>query len=196
MSPPAKAVVAVLFAGVAAPVAVTAQLSKPQFGVAAGATVPQGDFTTGPCGLCGFNTGWQGMAFVAFRIRRSPLALRLDGSYGANTSGQYYRSGVLTQRRVGLLGGVAELILTGSLAPGAKVYVLAGPGLYSVSHSFTQGGSPGSSSEPLKLAYNLGGGFSVGPLFFEARLVHVDGWGNDISYILVPITVGLRFGSW
>ena len=195
MSSSTRAVGALLFAGLAAPVTVTAQLSKPEFGVAAGATFPQGDFTTGPCGLCGFNTGWQGMAFVAFRIRRSPLALRLDGSYGANTSAQYYRSGVLTQRRFGLLGGAAELTLSGSWAPGAKVYVLAGPGLYRVSETFIQGAT-GSSSQPLKLAYNLGGGVAIGLLFFEARLVHVDGWGNDVSYILVPITLGLRFGSW
>ena len=186
-----KAVVAVLFAWLAAPVTVTAQLAKPEFGVAAGATFPTGDFYS----FGGFKTGWQGMAFVASRIRHSPVAVRVDASYGANTSNDPI-NGVPTETRVKLFGEDADLTLTFPVPPRATAYVLAGPGLYSVSESVTQYGSTGSSPKGTKFAYNLGGGFTVGALFFEVRYVHVDGFGNGFSYILVPITAGVRFGSW
>ena len=188
-----KAVVAVLFAWLAAPVTVTAQLSRPQFGVAAGATFPSDN-----TGLFGFKTGWQGMAFVAFRIRHSPLALRLDGSYGANTSSEPI-NGDPTESRVKLLGGDADLTLTiviDTSPARTKVYLLVGPGLYRVSYNQTRLSQGTSSSSDTKFAYNLGWGLNVGPLFLEARYVHIDGFGNSISYILVPITAGLRFASW
>jgi hypothetical protein len=187
-----QAIVAVLSAWLAAPGTVTAQLGMPQLGVAAGATFPSSDFHTG---LYGFNVGWQGMVFIAFRIRHSPVAFRLDGSYGANTSSDPI-NGAPTERRAKFLGGDADLIFTVPSPARAKFYLLVGPGLYRVSNTATQFGFTSSSSEPPKFAYNLGGGFTVGALFVEARYVHVDGWGNSISWIFFPLTAGLRFGGW
>ncbi len=189
MSRYTKAVVAMLVAWLAAPVTVTAQLSRPQFGVAAGATFPiGGDFHAG---LYEFKRGWQGMALVAFRIRHLPVGLRLDGSYGANTSSLL--PGTPGPRRFGLLGGDADLTLTFPSPSRAKVYVLAGPGLYRVSYT-SRSYSGAYDVELTKGAYNLGGGITVGVLFVEARYVHV-GLGNTLSYILVPITAGLRLGG-
>jgi hypothetical protein len=186
-----KALVAVLSAWFAAPETVTAQLGRPQLGVAAGATFPSGNFDTG---LWGFKTGWQGMAFVAFRIRHSPLTLRLDGSYGVNTSSEPI-NGAPAERRVGLLGGDADLTFTVPSSKRTKFYLLVGPGLYRVSNSLTKYFNGPYSSSDTKFAYNLGWGFTVGALFVEARYVHVDGFGNSISWIFFPITAGLRFGS-
>src|SRR5258708_35681297 len=118
----------------AAPVTVTAQFSSLQFGVAAGATFPNGDLSRS-----GYGMGWQGMAFVAFRIRHSPVAFRLDGSYGANTSSEPTNGGP-TERRVQLLGGDAGLTLTFP-GPGRRnVSLRVGPGLYRASDTVTQFG--------------------------------------------------------
>lgn len=194
MSSYTRAVVVVLFAGVAAST-VAAQLIKPQFGVAAGATFPSGGFNV----LSeGFNAGWQGTALVALRIAHSPVALRLDGSYGANTSTTPI-NGNPSERRVGLLGADADLTVTfvSPYSPRTKVYLLVGPGLYRVSHNETQP-YQGTYTYPeqTKFAYNLGGGFTIGELFFEARYLHLAGFGNSSSWIMVPITAGIRFGGW
>jgi hypothetical protein len=191
MSSYPKAVVAVLFAWLAAPGTVTAQLSRPQFGVGAGVTFASGDFNS----LWGFNRGWQGTAFVAFRIRHSPVAFRLGGSYGASTSSEPI-NGDPTKNRVELLGGDADVTLTFPSPSRAKFYLLGGPGLYRLSQTITRQSQGTSSSEETKFAYNLGGGVTVGALFFEARYVHVDGFGNSLSWGMVPITAGVRFGGW
>lgn len=185
-----KAAGALLLAWLAAPVTVTAQLSSLQFGVAAGATFPNGDLSR-----AGYGMGWQGLTFGAFRIRHSPVALRLDGSYGGNTSSDPI-NGVPTEMRIKLLGGDADLTFTFPGPARHKFYLLVGPGLYRASGTVTQHGFTSSASEPTKFAYNLGAGFTIGALFFEARYVHVDGFGDSISRILNTITAGLRLGGW
>jgi hypothetical protein len=174
----------------AAPVTVTAQFGSLQFGVAAGATFPNGDLSRS-----GYGMGWQGMTFVAFRIRHSPVAFRLDGNYGANTSSEPI-NGVPTERRVKLLGGDADVTLTFPGPARHKFYLLVGPGLYRASDTDTQFGVTSSAAEPTKFAYNLGAGFTIGALFLEARYVHVDGFGHSFSRILNTITAGLRLGGW
>src|SRR5260370_42257179 len=107
----------------AAPVTVTAQFSSLQFGVAAGAAFPNGDLSR-----WGYGMGWQGMPFVAFRIRHSPVAFRLDGSYGANTSSEPI-NGVPTERRGKLLGGHADVSLTFPGSRRQNFYLFVGPWL-------------------------------------------------------------------
>src|SRR5260370_15658709 len=126
----------------AAPVTVTAQFSSLQFGVAAGATFPNGDLSRS-----GYGMGWQGMTFVAFRIRHSPVAFRLDGSYGANTSSEP-TNGVPTERRVKLLGGGAALTRPFPGPARHHFYLLVGPGLYRASATVTPFGGTGSASRP------------------------------------------------
>ena len=186
----ARVVVAVLFAGSAAPLTATAQFSRPQFGVAAGATFASGNFNS----LWGFNSGWQGMALVTFQVRHSPVAFRLEGSYSASTSGEPI-NGDPTNNKVELLGGDADLTVTFSSPSRAKFYVLGGPGLYRLSQTITRQSQGMSSDEETRFAYNLGVGFTVGAPFFEARYVHVGGFGNSISWEMATITAGYRFGG-
>jgi hypothetical protein len=70
----------------ALPTVVAAQFALPQFGVAAGAALPVGGLGTAWYLQGGWKVGWEGMALVAFRIGRSPLGVRLDGSYSVTTS--------------------------------------------------------------------------------------------------------------
>src|SRR5260370_7659789 len=113
----------------AAPVTVTAQFSSLQFGVAAGATFPNGDLSRS-----GYGMGWQGMTFVAFRIRHSPVAFRLDGSYGANTSSEP-TNGVPTERSFKPLRGDAALTLSFPRPARHNFYLLVGPWLFRTSRT-------------------------------------------------------------
>jgi hypothetical protein len=135
------------------------------------------------------------MAFVAFRIRDWPVGLRLDGSYSVNTSNQPI-NGAAADHKIELLGWDADLTFTFPSLGRVKGYLLAGSGLYKVTYTLTRYFNPGGFSELNQFTYNMGAGFTVGPLFFEARYVHVDGFGNGFSYILVPVTAGLRIGGW
>jgi hypothetical protein len=182
---------ALLVAQLVAPVTAGAQLRVPHFGVAASAAIPAG----GIYSVNGFKTGWQGMAFVAFRIRDWPVGLRLDGSYSVNTSNQPI-NGAAADHKVELRGWDADVTFTFPSPGPVRGYVLAGSGLYNVTYNITRYFNPGGWSASHQFTYNLGAGFTVGPLFVEARYVHVDGFGNDVSYILVPITAGLRIGGW
>jgi hypothetical protein len=172
---------ALLIAQLVAPVSAAAQLRVPQFGVGASAALPAGG------GLDGFKVGWQGMAFVAFRIRDWPVGLRLDGNYSVNTSNQPI-NGATADHKAELLGWDADVTFTFPSPERVKGYLLAGAGLHKVTYSITRYFNPGVFSESNQFTYNLGAGFTAGPLSFEARYVHVDGFGNGISYILVPIT--------
>jgi hypothetical protein len=182
---------ALLIAQLVLPVSAAAQLRVPQFGVAAGAALPAG----GAYSDDGFKMGWQGMAFVAFRIRDWPVGLRLDGSYSVNTSNQPI-NGAAADHKAELLGWDADVSFTFPSPERVKGYLLAGVGLYKVTYTITRYFNPGGLGKSNQFTYNLGAGFTVGALFFEARYVHVDGFGNGISYILVPITAGLRIGGW
>ncbi len=183
--------VLLLLARLAAPATALAQLRGPQVAIAAGATFPSGDFYSSR----GFKTGWQGVALVAFRIGRSPVGFRLDGSYTANTSSDAI-NGVPSDSKVELLGGDADLTVTLSSPTRVKVYLLGGVGRYKVTYSVTQRGFTTSLPGSGEWAYNVGGGLTLGALFFELRYVHVDGFGNGYSWILVPVMVGLRLGGW
>jgi len=181
---------ALLIAQLVVPVRAAAQLRVPQFGVAASAAIPAGGLSD-----VGFKAGWQGMAFVAFRIRDWPVGLRLDGNYSVNTSNQPI-NGAAADHKIELRGWDADMTFTFPSPARVKGYLLAGSGLYKSTYTITRYFNPGAFSKSNQFTYNLGAGFTVGALFFEARYVHVDGFGNGISYILVPITAGLRIGGW
>src|SRR5260370_26650123 len=123
------------------------------------------------------------MTCVAFGIRHSPVAFRLDGSYGANTSSEP-TNGVPTERRVKLLGGDADLTLTFPGPARHNFYLLVGPWLYRASDTVTQFGVTSSASEPPKFAYNLAAGFTIAELFFEALYLHADGFEDRFSRLL------------
>jgi hypothetical protein len=134
------------------------------------------------------------MALAAVRIARSPLGVRLDGSYSVTTSNAPI-NGATTAQKIQLQGWDADVTFTTPGPTRVKMYLLAGPGLYKVTSSYTQQYQSGASSFT-KFGYNLGGGLTLGVLFVEARYVHVSASrGNPVSWPLVPVTAGLRFGG-
>jgi hypothetical protein len=190
MSWSAKAAGALLLARLAAPVTTVAQFSGTQFGVAGGGTFPVGDFHSNPIANgYGFRTGWQGMAFVSYRIADTPVGLRLDGSYSVNTSHDLI-NGRPSDGKVQFLGWDADLTVRLPLPKRVNVYLLGGLGFHKVTLSF-DGVVVGAT--PTNHAENIGGGVTAGALFFEARYVHVDGWGVTFTtWDFVSVTAGLR----
>lgn len=204
MSWPLKAAGALLVAAFGAATSATAQLRGPELGVAASVTFPTGDYHADRLGD-GFNAGWQGMALLAFRVRRSPWGLRLDGTYGVNDANDQLKADLTAQFgqpsdvKTKLLGGNFDLTYT-FYSPGpVRAYALGGLGAYHVTISTTKGTVTSDVSET-KLAWNFGGGlnFSLGggsALFFEARYVDVDAVSGFPKTTFVPITAGIRVGG-
>lgn len=163
------------------------QLPTARFGVAAGVTLPVGDYHA-----AGFGAGWQGMALVAFRIGRSPLGFRADGNYSTSTSHQPFL-GSPNEERIEFLGADADLTLMDQSSRRVKPYVLAGPGVYRVSDAVSElyyGGHSASTG----FAWNFGGGLTAGRLFVEARSVHTSGFGGRFpAWAFLSIAAGSRF---
>src|SRR2546422_8411946 len=89
-------VVASLFAASTA----AGQGARVQFGVGGSLTVPLGDFHADANGD-GFKAGWQGLALLDVRPRKSPVGVRVDFDYGENSSNDKFNadlSGVVGAR--------------------------------------------------------------------------------------------------
>jgi opacity protein-like surface antigen len=199
-TPGALVVAATLVAATGA----TAQLRGPELGVAASVTFPTGDYHADAAGD-GFAAGWQGMALLAFRVRRSPWGIRLDGTYGVNNANDQFKADLTTQlgqpsdAKTTLVGGNFDLTYT-FYSPGpVRAYALGGLGVYRVKISITSGGVTSDTSET-KLAWNFGGGLSFplgggAALFFEARYIDIGAVSNFPRTTFVPVTAGLRLGG-
>lgn len=183
--------------------AVGAQGIRPRFGVATGWAAPTGDYHATANGD-GFNTAWQGMAFVAFRVPGWPVALRLDGTYGRNSANDQLKAhlttafGVPSDERATLLGANLDLTYPASSESRASPYLVGGVGVYHVTISVTSGGSTADDGRT-RFAWNLGGGITyrlggVAP-FLEARYVDVGAGSGFPATTVFPITAGIRFGS-
>ncbi|PYP66687.1 MAG: hypothetical protein DMD36_16825, partial [Gemmatimonadetes bacterium] len=113
MSSSRKAASVLVVASLVATASVAAQGARPNFGVAASLTVSTGDYHRDPSGD-GFNRGWQGMAFVAFRPPRWPVGLRVDGTYGENSANDQLKTaltaslGPPSDEKTKLLGANAD----------------------------------------------------------------------------------------
>src|SRR2546430_17108690 len=68
------------------------QGARVQFGVGGSLTVPLGDFHADANGD-GFKAGWQGLALVDVRPRKSPVGFRVDFDYGENSSNDKFKIG-------------------------------------------------------------------------------------------------------
>lgn len=163
-----------------APVAMAqAQLS---FGVAAGATLPNGDFKNSN------ETGYHLMATAGIHPPLAPVGFRADAMF--HELGQVEPS-TLKNR---ILGLTANAVLS---MPGAIVlspYVIGGAGMYNLKSS-----APNSTSSS-ELGANIGAGIKFGlagfGAFGEIRFHNVfvdDGAGGTTSLRFIPVSFGVMF---
>ena len=186
----------------------------PQLGLAGGVSVPVGAYRGEPSTYGrGFDTGWQGMAFVALRVPAWPLGFRLDGTYGVNSANTTLNDSndQYSTERSKPLG--ADLDLLWFLPPfHVAPYVIAGVGVYHTTISITGGRFGPADTSQTTVAWNVGVGVLYNiralHLFLEARYVSVAG-GLGFSCPLatscprllgprttfVPILAGIQFGK-
>jgi hypothetical protein len=165
-----------------APVAMAqAQL---KFGVGAGASVPNGDFSTG------LETGYHVLVTAGIKPPLAPVGFRVDGMFN-----QFNGKSPSTSK-LNVMGLNANAILS---MPGAIVlspYVIGGVGMYrsSISPKIT-GVDPSND-----LGVNIGAGINFGlagfGAFAEVRLHNImadDGAGGTTNQRFIPITFGITF---
>ncbi len=180
------------------------QGARVQFGVGGSLTVPLGDFHADANGD-GFKAGWQGLALLDVRPRKSPVGFRADFSYGENSSNDKLNAdltalvGAPTTAKIKLLGGTADVTYHFKASSGGlEGYLLGGAGVYKVKLAVTSGGVTADSSET-KFTWNVGAGLSVAvgsaAVFFEARYVDVAKSFDASKTSFIPITAGVRFGG-
>ena len=204
MSSGTKAACGLILASLFAASTVAGQGARAQFGVGGSLTIPIGDFHADANGD-GFKAGWQGLALVEVQPRKSPVGVRLDFSFGENSSNDKLNAdltaavGAPTTAKIKLLGGTADVTYHFKASSGGVAgYFLGGLGVYNVKLAVTSGGVTADSSET-KFAWNVGMGFTyaVGgaALFFEARYVDVAKAFGAAKTPFIPITAGIRFGG-
>jgi len=180
-----------------------AQSLHPQFGVGVGMSLPVSDYHATPSGQ-GFNTAWQGLAFVALKPPSLPVGLRVDATYSANSANDRLKNDLTTtlgrpsDEKTKLLGASVSVWYQSSSPARVKPYVIGGIGLYHTTISLTSGDST-TDNAATKLAWNLGAGLDCGlrgmVLFFEARYVNVAAVAGFPRTTFLPITAGVRFGG-
>jgi outer membrane protein with beta-barrel domain len=148
-----------------------------QFGVAAGAAIPQGDLADG------VQTGFNGTVTLGFQPSMIPLGVRIDGAY--NQMGA--KGGGGNAHFTSVTGNFVYKFPSTSVSP----YVIGGAGWYNVAVSATGFGTISENH----FGWNAGGGIAM-PLsgfetFIEARFNQVKVNGSNLNFI--PITFGVMF---
>jgi opacity protein-like surface antigen len=174
---------AALFSLLAASTASAQGTSGFHFGIAGGATAPQGDAKDL------FDTGWHGGALLTLNFPVLPLGIRVDGSYHRLDASEDVRG----SGDVEVLAGTANVVV-GFRALLVKPYVVGGVGYYRLDFS-DESFPSGFSGTENETGWNAGAGVSISlrkiDLFVEARYHSVDTEGGRFEF--VPISVGLVF---
>ena len=170
-----RKLLAVAAFAVVAPVAAQAQAS---FGIAAGASVPNGDFKTFA------ETGYHLMATLGIAPPALPVGLRIDGMWN-----EFNLKGGSSKARI--LGVTGNAVLS---MPGAMVlspYLIGGIGMYNQSVSPKVTGVDSAND----FGFNAGAGIKFGlagfGAFAEARFHSISNDNGSTRFI--PITFGLTF---
>ena len=153
-------------------------------GIAAGATVPTGDFADA------YGTGFNVMGTLGFQPAALPVGVRFDVMYHSLPGEDL--GGVIELEDLNIIAGSANAILTVSNAGGVRPYLIGGIGMYRA-----DGGGDETSTD---FGINGGAGLEFGlagfSTFLEARYhrVFIDDEGTDVGNLnLIPIVFGLRF---
>ena len=153
-------------------------------GIAAGATVPTGDFADA------YGTGFNIMGTLGFQPAAMPVGVRFDLMYHSLPGEDL--GGVIELDDLNIIAGSANAILTVSNSGGVRPYLIGGIGMYRA-----DGGGDEASTD---FGINGGAGLEFGlagfSTFLEARYhsVFIDDEGTDLGNLnLIPIVFGLRF---
>jgi len=202
MSSSSRAARAVVVASFAA-ASVAAQGVHPQFGLGGGLMAPVGDYHATASGQ-GFNTAWQGLALLAFKLPALPVGFRIDATYGANSANDRLKDtlsaalGQPTDEKTKLAGVSVNVTYPAARSAPVRPYAIGGVGLYHTTISTSTSASTGDRAAT-KLAWNLGGGLAFAlrgvTLFFEARYVNVAAVSGLPRTTFLPFTTGIRFGG-
>ena len=202
MSSSSRAARAVVVASFAA-ASVAAQGVHPQFGLGGGLMAPVGDYHATASGQ-GFNTAWQGLALLAFKLPALPVGFRIDATYGANSANDRLKDtlsaalGQPTDEKTKLAGVSVNVTYPAARSAPVRPYAIGGVGLYHTTISTSTSASTADRAAT-KLAWNLGGGLAFAlrgvTLFFEARYVNVAAVSGFPRTTFLPFTTGIRFGG-
>ena len=148
-------------------------------GIAAGATVPTGDFADA------YGTGFNIMGTLGFQPAAMPVGVRFDVMYHSLPGEDV---GVFEVDDLSILSGTANAVLTVSNTGGVRPYLIGGIGMYRA-----DGGGDATTDFGLNGGAGLEFGLAGFSTFLEARYhsIFADGEGDNPS--LIPIVFGLRF---
>ena len=154
-----------------------------KFGVAAGASLPNGDFADA------VETGYHLMATAGIQPPLAPVGFRVDGMWNSFT----FKAPLADESfRVMALSANAVLGMPGAVV--VKPYAIGGVGMYNSKASVAN------SESSNDLGVNIGGGVQFGlagfSAFGEIRLHNImmdDGAGGTANQRFIPITFGNTF---
>lgn len=184
--------------------AVFAQGTRPvQFGLSGGADFPVADQRDV------YRTGWNGTALLAFNFGKSPVGLRIDGSYHELKTKGDLDAFFPGSGKARIIDGTVDLVIGPRNLP-VEPYLIGGGGAYDLrfrGQDITTGNA--FSDSTTRFGWNVGGGlaFPLRPggssrIFVEARYtsisVSVDRFSNSIHtggdrFTFVPVNVGIIF---
>ena len=189
---------------VASAVPAFAQGTRPvQFGLSGGADFPVADQRDV------YKTGWNGTALLAFNFPRSPVGLRIDGSYHELKTKDQLDAFFLGSGKTRIIDGTLDLVVGMRGHYAVEPYFIGGGGAYDLrfrGQDITTGDA--FSQSTTRFGWNVGGGlaFPLGPggqrFFVEARYTSIsisaDRFSNSIHtggsrFTLVPVNIGILF---
>jgi len=159
-----------------------------RYGVGAGLLVPAGDYNSID------KPGWIAGADVTYWFASASIAIRAEGSYSRTTQKQ--GACCLSDHAIAMVGGLVDVVYAfGKTADPIRPYLVTGVGLYNwrlsapgyTTSSVTKAGFGGGAG----VAYRVGTGSTR--VFLEGKVTTVT--VNGVSYVSIPIRVGLRFGT-
>jgi hypothetical protein len=162
-----------------------------QFSLAAGVSLPSGDYNTIA------KTGWQAGAGLLLGARTKPLGLQIDADYGhhpldASGAGGSFDVG---QRFISGTVDVAYRFPTSSESR-FRPYILGGVGVYNSKGTGSDADLFGPNSAT-DFGLNAGAGFDYmaggATLFLEGRFHNIFSDPSNTQFI--PLTLGVRFGG-
>jgi len=178
---------------------VAAQGTRPQFGFGIGASIPTGAFRSDTTGE-GFTDGWLFTGHVTLRapLRLQRLRLRIDAGVARHDANDRLKADLTTafgqpaDEHMTLLGANANVVYP--LARGSRFApsLFGGIGVWHSSVSVSVGGASTHTSAT-KLAWQLGGEVTTGPIFLELRYVMIAAAKGYPRVSFFPVTLGARF---
>ena len=152
-------------------------------GIAAGATVPTGDFGDV------YGTGFNVMGTIGFQPAALPVGLQFDVAYHSLGVNDDLLDPGEEADDLSIISGTGNVVLTVSNTGGVRPYLIGGIGMYRV--------DPGNGLEAsTDFGINGGGGLEFGlagfSTFLEARYHSVFTEGES-NVNLIPVVFGIRF---